>query len=242
MAQVDGGATSDPFQGMQTAEDGQYVLHEQKSVPLRNRDNHSVIHDTATVDYVLKNVEFKKQGRFLLDDYQFSLSARVTQNSLDADELESFRSQNLSTQDEIENETIKGKRHLRPPNEKAKPHPIDIRQAEQLETPLMEDCLAGIDSSIVKVLERMRTYYNVEHADHEIRERCYVTVTHNSLKHGIKAGNFNLHKENLANIADVITTKINNFVNSGSIVRLNVPLDDSFSIRFVVSAQLLVIA
>jgi hypothetical protein len=237
MAQADG-ANADPFHDLPTAADGQYVLYEQTKVPLRNRDDHTIIHDTANVDYVLKNIGFQRQGKFLLDDFQFSLSARASQNNLNAEDLEAYRSQDKFTQQEIENNTRKGKKHIRPENEAAKDHhnELDNSQAEQLEQPLMEDCLSGIDQSIVNVLTKMRSHYDVQHADDETRERCYITVTHSSLRYGIKAGNFNLHKENLAQIADTVTTKINNFVNSGNTVRLNVPLDDSFSVRFVVSA------
>jgi hypothetical protein len=233
---------STPFEGMPTSDDGEFIIFQQAKVPLRNRDDHTIIHDTSTVDYVLKTMEFKKQKKFKLTDFQFCLSANVKEDNLDPESLEIHRDEAETRQTRIENDEMKGKKINAPANEKEAKHDeanlkeeIKKPNSTNLEKPLMEDCLDGIDQSVYKVLEKLRDFYDHENSNDEIRERCYVTVCHKSLDTGIKAGNFNLHKENLADIANLVTTKINNFVNSGSYIRLNVPLNDSFSIRFVVS-------
>lgn len=224
------------LQGLPEAGNGEYLLLQEANVPLRDRDNHQVIHDTATVEYVIKLVEFKKQRNFLLSDYQFALSTKVKSNQVAEQVLATHKAQDKALQRKIDMGTKKGKRRHLPPDERIAEHG-NLDLPNQLEEPLLEDCLSGIQDSIVKVLEKLKGHYGQQAAGavaQQIRERCYITVCHGKLDTGIKVGNFYLEKENLSNIADLVTTKINNFINSGSYIKLNVPLDESFQIRFVV--------
>jgi hypothetical protein len=223
-----------PFGGLPAEQDGSFLLYEQSKVPLRTRDSHQIIHDTSTVDYLLKTMAFKTQKKFKLTDFQFALSARVKKDNLDAQMLAEERRKAAQVQREVDAGVRKGKKKKSNDGiEEADHDHADL--PPQLEKPLIEDCLAGIENSILKVLEKLKDYFNNINHNQMVRERCTISVIHQNLETAIRVGNFELQKENLAVIADLVTTGIYNFINSGSYIRLNVPLNESFQVRFVVS-------
>lgn len=240
-----------PFEGLPLIHD-RYVLYEQQNVPLR--DGHFVIHETGNVQFVAKQLQYKIQKKFLLKDFQFGLSAIFSPNENDKSTVEAARKlDTIAEQKEREaqeKEVAKrqershqadhfdeaefrkrrkgGKIRLDPD---ADPDPEDDNVYEN---PLMEDCLLGIEQSIYNILVRLRDVFDKTNANAVERERCYITLCHSKLDTGIKVGNFNLHVEDAARIADFITTRLSTFINSGSYLHLDLPLDDSFQVRFQV--------
>ena len=101
--------------------------------------------------------------------------------------------------------------------------------------PLVLDCLDALEKSLVVVLEKLRDFYNARNRNANERERCYIALCHKKLQYGVRVGNFNISKESLPMIANLITTRLFNFINSDQQLGINIQLDQSLDIRFVVS-------
>jgi hypothetical protein len=101
--------------------------------------------------------------------------------------------------------------------------------------PLLEDCLQGIEQSVSNILQKLKDFFARENKNPEKKQRCYLTLCHRMLDTGIKIGNFFLESEDLPRVADILTTRLSNFINSGEYLHLDLPLDDSFQVRFLVS-------
>jgi hypothetical protein len=95
--------------------------------------------------------------------------------------------------------------------------------------PLMEDCLQGIQQSVLKALLELKDL-NLDK-----KQRCYLTLSHQKIDAGIEIGIFFLESEDLPRVADILTTRLRNFINSGEYLHLDLLLDDSFQVRFLVS-------
>jgi len=242
----------DPFHGL-TLENDRYLIYKQTDVPLR--DGHFVIHKTGNVDFLAKQLQFMTQKKFLLTDFQFGLSAVFVPNEEQKDSnglVEAARAKDkVAEQNEQEarerevareQEALHAADHVqevprkRRKGAKTKLTDIEDPEDDKIHThPLMEDCLLGIQLSIYHILVRLRDHFNVKNANTLERERCYMTLCHEKLETGIKVGNFNLHVEDPSRIADFITTRLCSFINSGSYLHLDLPLDESFQVRFTVS-------
>lgn len=108
---------------------------------------------------------------------------------------------------------------------------------------LISNCENGIAIAIRIALEKLRDHYNEANLAADERERCYITILQSRLETGIQVGNFHLHVESLARIADIAATRLSDFINSNAYIRQDDPsthikLDDTFQIRFQVFSAL----
>jgi hypothetical protein len=163
------------------------------------RDGTYVIHQTGNVEFLVKQLQFVEQINVFQTDLQFNMRGKFKAND--------------DTEDDKMAEDYFG-----------------LADPRKFNTyPLMEDCLQGIQQSVLKALLKLKDL------DLEKRPRCYLTLSHRKIDTGIEIGIFFLESEDLPRVADILTTRLRNFINSGEYLHLDLLLDDSFQVRFLVS-------
>jgi hypothetical protein len=243
-----------PFKGL-PLQDNAYLVYEQPNVPLR--DGAFVIHKTGHVDYLTKQLRFVEQQKFFLSDFQFGLCGKFTSNEASAEEeIAALRGSDKKAEERVWRENhralvdkqiakhkadyVNQDKFLKRRPRSAKRRKLDAaeppKDPNQLnEHPLVEDCLLGIEQSVTNILIRLRDFFARTNKSSEEKERCYLTLCHHRLEAGIKIGNFLLQKEDLPRVATYLTTRLSSYINSGTYLHLDLPLDDSFQVRFLVS-------
>jgi hypothetical protein len=232
-------------------QDDRYFVYEQQHVPLR--DASFVIHQIGNVEYLAKQLHFKQQQRFFLTDFQFGLCGKFTTAVTSEEHMTTARERDkvafARRQNRIRNKELVAKQtaawqadYDNPANKKQRKRrklnddpPKDPSQLNKY--PLVEDCLFGIETSVTEILVRLRNFFAIQNANSAEKERCFLTLCHQSLDAGIKIGNFSLLQENLPRVANILTTRLCSYLNSGQALNLDLPLDDSFQVRFLVSAK-----
>ena len=168
------------------------------------RDGTYVIHQTGNVEFLVKQLQFVEQINGFQTDIQFGLRGKFKAND--------------ETKNDIMAEDDSG---LTDPGKFNR-------------YPLMEDCLQGIQQSVLKVLLKLKDFIARENNNLEKKQRCFLTLCHRKIDRGINVGFFFLESEDLPRVADILKTRLSNFINSDVCHHLDLPLDDSFQVRFLV--------
>jgi hypothetical protein len=196
-----------PFQNL-LSEDDSYTVHVQQNVPLRGCT--SVILQTDNVEFLVKQWQFFKQKKKSPNDFQFCLRGKFKSNNATGVRIRKLK-RKLDDEDDF--------------------CLVDPKKLNKY--PLLEDCLPGIEQSVSKVLLNLKDFCAYKKL--EKKQRCHLTLCHRMLDRGMKIGIFCLESEDLHRVTDILMTRLSNFINSTGYLPLELLLDDSFQVRFLVS-------
>jgi hypothetical protein len=168
------------------------------------RDGTFVIQQTGNVEFLVKQLQFVEKKKGFLTGFQFGLRGKFKAN------------------DETENDIMAE-------DDSGLTDPGKFNRY-----PLMEDCLQGIQQSVLKVLLKLKDFIARKNNNLEKKQRCFLTLCHRKIDRGINVGIFFLESEDLPRVADILKTRLSNFINSDVCLHLDLPLDDSFQVRFLV--------